>query len=73
MSLTDKQQQIASKAIATHHNIEKNVIKAYQKTEKVALSSFNNISDKMIRTFFTKDGESLAETKQRLAKQKNKN
>ena len=63
MSITEKNEKIAEKVVATHKIIEKTVVGAYKASETGAVNGFNKVSDK----FFTKDGESVEEAKKRLA------
>lgn len=67
MSITEKNEKIAEKVVATHKTIEKTVVGAYKATETGAVNGFNKVSDKFIEKFFTKDGESIEEAKKRLA------
>lgn len=64
MSITEKNAQIAQKVIGVHKAIEKSVVGAYKATETGAVNG--SVSDKFIKTFFTKDGETVEEAKARL-------
>ena len=63
MSITEKNEKIAEKVVATHKIIEKTVVGAYKATETGAVNGFNKVSGKFIEKFFTKDGESVEEAK----------
>lgn len=66
MSFTESNQKIAEQVVKTHHQIENDVVSAYQKTKDLAVNSFNSVSDKFIARFFTRDGESVESAKARL-------
>ena len=63
MSITEKNEKIAEKVVATHKIIEKTVVGAYKASETGAVNGFNKVSGKFIEKFFTKDGESVEEAK----------
>lgn len=66
MSINERNQKIAKQVVTAHHQIQQGVTKAYQRTETMAVDGFNNISDKFIARFFTRDGEDVASAKARL-------
>ena len=65
MSITEKNEKIAEKVVATHKIIEKTVVGAYKASETGAVNGFNKVSGKFTEKFFTKDGESVEEAKKR--------
>ena len=54
--------------VSTYEKIEDAVVSGYKKIEQGAVSGFHKISDKFIEKFFTQEGESLEEAKERLKK-----
>lgn len=58
-----------SKLVEMNKKIEKTVVEGYQKIEDGAVGGFNKIVDKFVDNFLTKDGESVEEAKERLARE----
>ena len=56
-----------------YKKIEDSVTGGYKKIEEGVVGSFNKISDKFVDNFLTREGESVEEAKERLAKQNTKN
>lgn len=52
--------------VDTYEKIEDTVVGGYKKIEQGAVSGFQKISDKFVEKFFTKDGETVEEAKERL-------
>ncbi|MEI4780470.1 hypothetical protein [Streptococcus pasteurianus] len=48
MSITEKNEKIAEKVVATHKTIEKTVVGAYKATETGAVNGFNKVSGKIL-------------------------
>ena len=56
-----------TEAVATgYKKVEKGVVDGYKKIENGVVEGFNKVSDKCIETLFSKDGETVEETKARL-------
>ncbi len=55
---------------STLEKIETGVVDGYKKIEKGAVEGFNKVSDGAIKTLFSKDGESVEDTKKRLSGKK---
>ncbi len=45
---------------------EEKAVKAYKATEKFFVEGYENVSDRFVDTFFTKNGENIEESKKRL-------
>ena len=58
-----------SKLVKANKEIEKVVVGSYKKIENGVVGGFQKISDKFIDHYLTKDDESVAEAKERLAKE----
>lgn len=56
-----------SKLVKVNKEIEKVVVGSYKKIENGVVGGFNKISDKFVDNYLTRDGESIAEAKERLA------
>ena len=56
-----------SKLIEVNKKIEEGVVGGYKKIEEGAVGGFNKIADKFVDNFLTKEGESVAEARERLA------
>ena len=56
-----------SKFIEANEKIAEKVVEGYKKIEQGAVDGFNKVSDKIIEKVFSKDGESIEETKERLS------
>ena len=54
--------------VDTYQKIEDGVVGGYKKMEAGAVSGFQKISDKFIEKFFSREGETVEETKQRLSR-----
>ena len=55
-----------SKFIEANEKIAEKVVEGYKKIEQGTVDGFNKVSDKIIEKIFSKDGESIEETKERL-------
>lgn len=55
-----------------YKKIENSVTGGYKKIEEGVVGSFNKISDKFVDNFLTREGETVEEAKERLAKQNTK-
>ena len=60
-------EKIAEKVVEGYKKIENGVVDGYKKIEKGAVDGFNKVSDKCIEVLFSKEGETVEETKKRLS------
>ena len=60
-----------SKLVKVNEKIAEGVVGRYKKIENGVVGGFNKISDKFVDNFLTKEGESVEEAKERLAKEQN--
>lgn len=65
--LADVNAKIAEKVVEGYKKIEGGVVDGYKKIEEGAVSGFNKVTDKIVETVFTKEGETVEETKERLS------
>lgn len=63
-------EKIAEGVVSGYKKIEDGVVEGYKKIEKGAVDGFNNVSDKIIEKVFSKDGETVEDTKKRLSGEK---
>lgn len=66
-------QKIEKAVTGGYKKIEDSVTGGYKKIEEGVVGSFNKISDKFVDNFLTREGETVEEAKERLAKQNTKN
>ena len=59
-----------SKLVEANEKIAEKVVDGYKKIEQGAVEGFTKISDGFVDQFLTKDGETVEEAKERLAKEK---
>lgn len=64
--LAEVNEKIAEKVVEGYKKIEDGVVEGYKKIEKGAVVSFNKMNDKIIEKVFSKEGETVEETKKRL-------
>ena len=57
-----------SKLVEVHEKIAETVVSGYKKIEEGAVQGFNKVNDKIIEKVFSKEGETVEETKKRLSK-----
>lgn len=62
-------EKIAERVVTGYQKIESGVVGGYKKIEEGVVGGFNKVSDKFVEAFFTKEGETAAEAKARLARQ----
>ena len=60
-------ERIAEGVVKGYKKIEEGVVEGYKKIETGAVEGFNKVSDKIIEKVFSKDGETVEETKKRLS------
>lgn len=59
--------KIEEGVVGGYKKIEEGVVSGYKKMEEGAVEGFNKISDKFVDKFFTKEGETVEEAKERMA------
>jgi hypothetical protein len=64
-------QTIEDSVVGTYHKIEDGVVDSYQKIEDGAVNGFRKVSDFFIKTFFSRKGETVEETRNRLSRKTN--
>ena len=70
--LVNANEKIAESVVGGCKKIEEGVIGGYKKIEENvvgAVGGFNKIADKFVDSFLTKEGESVEEARERLAKE----
>lgn len=60
-------ERIAQNIVKGYKKIEDGVVGGYQKIEEGAVSGFGKVVDKCVEVLFTKEGESVEDTKARLS------
>ena len=60
-------EKIAEKVVEGYKKIENGVVSSYKKIEDGVVDGFGKVNDKLIGKVFSKDGETLEETKARLS------
>lgn len=63
-------EKIAEGVVEGYKKIEDGVVEGYKKIEKGAVEGFNKMNDKIIEKVFSKEGESVEDTKKRLTGEK---
>ena len=64
---TEANEKIAEKVVEGYKKIEDGVVGGYKKIENGAVEGFTKMNDKIIGKVFSKDGETVEETKKRLS------
>ncbi len=59
-------EKIAEKVVEGYKKIEDGVVGGYKKIEDGVVTGFNKVNDKIIEKVFSKEGESVEDTKKRL-------
>ena len=54
--------------VGTYQKIENGVVGGYKKVEQGAVTSFRKVSDFFIKKFFSRKGETVEETRERLSR-----
>ena len=57
---------VEDSVVSTYQKIEDGVVGGYKKVENSAINGFRKVSDFFIRTFFSRKGETVEETRERL-------
>ena len=65
--IVEANEKIAEKVVEGYKKIEDGVVSGYKKIEEGAARGFNKVNDKIIEKVFSKDGETVEETKKRLS------
>lgn len=60
-------EKIAEGVVGGYKKIENAVVGGYKKVEKGAVDGFNKMNDKIIEKVFSKEGETVEDTKKRLS------
>ena len=64
--LKDINKKIEETVVGSYKKIEDTVVGGYKKIEDGAVGGFNKVSDAFVEKFFTEEGESVEEAKDRL-------
>lgn len=62
-------EKIAENVVGGYKKIEETVVGGYKKIEDGVVGGFNKMSDHFVDQFLTKEGETMEQAKQRLAKE----
>jgi hypothetical protein len=65
--VTEGYKKIESGVVDGYKKIESGAVDGYKKLEATIVEGFNDVNDKIIEKVFSKDGETLDETKARLS------
>ena len=65
-------QKIEDGVVEGYKKIEDGVVGGYKKIETGAVEGFQKVTDKFVGKFFTKEGETVDEAKERMAKEQEK-
>jgi hypothetical protein len=60
--------KVEDSVVGTYRKIEDGVVGGYQKIENGAVNGFRKVSDFFIRKFFSRKGETVEETRERLSR-----
>lgn len=66
--LVDANEKIAKAVTNGYQAIESKVVNSYKAIENGAVTGFTKVTDQCIKTLFSKEGETIADTKNRLSK-----
>jgi len=61
-------QTVEDSVVGTYQKIEEGVVDGYQRIEDGAVNGFRKVSDFFIKTFFSRKGETVEETRKRLSR-----
>ena len=61
--------KIEEGVVGGYKKIEEGVVAGYKKIEDGVVNGFNKITDKFVDNYLTREGESVEEAKERLAKE----
>ena len=65
-----KNETVKSKVTEGYKKIETGVVEGYKKIENGVVEGFNKVNDKIIEKVFSKEGETVEDTKARLSGKK---
>ena len=65
--IADAVGKISATVTGGYQKIENGVVTGYKKIEEGVVEGFNKVNDKFIDVLFTKEGESVEDTKKRLS------
>ena len=68
IDVAEAYKSIETGVVNTYEKIETSVVSGYKKVEEGAVSGFRKISDKFIQKFFSREGETVEETRKRLSR-----
>ena len=68
IDVAEAYKSIETGVVNTYEKIETGVVSGYKKVEEGAVSGFRKISDKFIQKFFSREGETVEETRKRLSR-----
>ena len=60
--------KVEDSVVGTYQKIEDGVVGAYQKIEDGAVNGFRKVSDFFIKKLFSREGETVEETRKRLSR-----
>lgn len=66
--LVDANEKIAKAVTTGYQAMESKVVNSYKAIENGAVTGFTKVTDQCIKTLFSKEGETIADTKNRLSK-----
>ena len=67
--LVEVEKKIEESVVTGYKKIEEGVVNSYKKIENGAVEGFQKITDKFVDNYLTKEGETVEEAKERLAKE----
>ena len=68
--ITNANEKIKDAVVVGYKKIENGVVGGYKKVEESTVNGFNAVNDKIIEKVFSKDGETVEDTKKRLSEHK---
>jgi len=66
IDVTQAYKAIEEGVTSAYEKIEDTVVSGYKKVEQGAVSGFGKLTDKMVKKLFSREGETVDETKERL-------
>ena len=60
--------KVEDSVVSTYQKIEDGVVGGYKKVENSAVNGFRKVSDFFIKKFFSRKGETVEETRERLSR-----
>ena len=67
--LVEANEKIAENVVSGYQKIEDGVVGGYKKIEESVVGGFTKITDGFVNQFLTREGESVADAKRRLAQE----